>query len=189
MIAHQDKITASNLQKVIEVCKKLGINPDHLMMSMFKETAGTFSPSIKNPTSSATGLIQFMEKTAKQLGTTTAQLRAMTFNDQMNFVYKYFLPYKGRLKNFYDVYLAIFFPAAIGKNDDWRFPNWVYRANRGLDTNKNGYITLGEWKKWALTGQKKYASKANSLASNSSASKVVIPLILLSLGLFLFKAI
>lgn len=189
MIAHQHKITPSNLKKVIEVCKKLGINPDHLMMAMFKETAGTFSPSIKNPTSSASGLIQFMADTARDLGTTTAKLRAMTFNQQMDYVYRYFLPYKGKLKTFYDVYAAILLPIAIGKKDDWRFPNWVYKANKGIDVNKNGYITMAEWKKWALTGQKKYSSKVNASASNDSATKVAIPLILLTLGIFLFKSI
>jgi hypothetical protein len=187
MIAHKDKITASNLQKVIEVCKKLGINPDHLMMAMYKETAGTFSPSIKNPTSSASGLIQFMEDTARNLGTTTAKLRAMTFNQQMDYVYRYFLPYKGKLKTFYDVYAAILLPIAIGKKDDWRFPNWVYKANKGLDVNKNGYITMGEWKKWALTGQKKYASKVNQVIQSPAAP--VLAVLIVAVGLFLIKSV
>jgi hypothetical protein len=177
MIIHSERITPAQLDKVKKVSADLKIDPNWLLMAMFKETGGTFSPSIKNPTSSATGLIQFMESTAKSLGTSTAALRKMTFIQQMDYVYKYFLPFKGRLKSFFDVYLAIFYPAAIGKPDSWIFPNWVYVANKGLDTNKSGKITLGEWKAWALKGQglKSSTTKKNNIKDNISG---IIPLIL-----------
>jgi hypothetical protein len=184
MIAHQEKITASQLKKVVEVSNKLKINPSWLMMAINKETGGTFSPSIKNRTSSASGLIQFMEATANSLGTTTAKLRAMSFNQQMDYVYLYFKPYSGKLKSFYDVYLAIFFPVAIGKPDSWNFPNWVRNANKGLDTNKDGVINLGEWKKWAIKGQSKFLDIDSDTIKNSFMSLFVIAL--LGAGVYLF---
>jgi hypothetical protein len=184
MIAHSNRVSPAFLDKVKLISTKLGINPSFLMMAMFKETGGTFSPSIKNPTSSATGLIQFMEATAKRLGTTTAKLRAMSALDQLDFVYKYFLPFKGRLKSFPDVYLAIFYPAGIGKSDSWRFPNWVYKANRGIDLNKDGILTIGDFKKWALKGQPK-------VKNDLSTTNMIVPLILfgfLGLTYYFYKS-
>lgn len=171
MIAHSNKVTPAFIDKVKIISSKLNINPSHLMMAMYKETGGTFSPSIKNPTSSATGLIQFMASTAKQLGTTTAQLRVMSAIEQLDFVYRYFLPYKGKLKSFADVYLAIFYPAGIGKPDSWRFPSWVYKANRGIDLNKDGIMTIGEFKKWAMKGQPK-------VKDDFGTKDIILPVIL-----------
>jgi hypothetical protein len=58
------------------------------MAAMAFETGETFSPSIKNKASGATGLIQFMRSTAKGSGTTTAALAEMTAVDQLDFVEK-----------------------------------------------------------------------------------------------------
>lgn len=151
-LAFEDKVPFAYRQpfiiKVKEISKRLGINPDWLMRVMNKETAGTFSPSIKNPTSSATGLIQFMADTAKSLGTSTAALRNMTAVQQLDYVEKYFQPYKGKMKSFADVYICVFYPAALNKPDTWTFPNWVYKAQKYIDLNKDGKITLGEFKNW-----------------------------------------
>src|SRR5690606_27830293 len=87
--------------------------------------------------------------TARNLGTSVEALASMSAEDQLNYVYKYFRPYKGRLKTLSDVYMAVLWPAAIGKPDD--FVLWdkqsrptTYRQNAGLDVNKDGRITKGE---------------------------------------------
>jgi hypothetical protein len=67
-----------------------------------------------NKISGATGLIQFMPSTAKSLGTTTDVLLSMNNIQQLNYVLAYLRPYKGKMNNFVDVYLAVFYPAAIG---------------------------------------------------------------------------
>lgn len=121
-----------------------------LMACMAFESAETFSPSIRNAAGSgATGLIQFMPRTAEGLGTTTAALASMTAEDQLNYVYKYFRPYRGRLNALSDVYMAILWPAAIGKPENHIL--WTkdarpttYRQNAGLDVNRDGAITKGE---------------------------------------------
>lgn len=121
-----------------------------LMACMAFESAETFSPSIRNAAGSgATGLIQFMPRTAEGLGTTTAALASMTAEDQLNYVYKYFRPYRGRLNVLSDVYMAILWPAAIGKPENHIL--WTkdarpttYRQNAGLDVNRDGAITKGE---------------------------------------------
>lgn len=121
-----------------------------LIGCMAWESAETFSPSIKNAAGSgATGLIQFMPATAKGMGTTVDKLAAMTQVEQLNYVYRYFLPYKGKLRNLGDVYMAILWPAAVGKQDShvlWSRAKKpvTYRQNIGLDVNKDGVITRAE---------------------------------------------
>lgn len=121
-----------------------------LMACMAWESGRTFSPSVKNAAGSgATGLIQFMPATAVALGTTTKALAKMTAVQQLNYVYKYFAGYKGRLKNLGDVYMAILWPAGVGKSDDYILWNQdtkptTYRQNSGLDVNKDGRITRAE---------------------------------------------
>lgn len=120
------------------------------MACMAWESAETFKANIKNAAGSgAVGLIQFMPGTAVQLGTTTDHLSRMTPEDQINYVYKYFKPYTGRLHNLGDIYMAILWPKGIGKTDDYiLFDRSVspvaYRENKGLDENKDGKVTRGE---------------------------------------------
>lgn len=123
---------------------------DDLMACIAWETGRTFSASVVNKAGSgATGLIQFLPSTAISLGTTTAQLAKMTAEDQLNYVYKYFRPWAGKLRNLGDVYMAILWPAAVGKPDtyvlwDKESKPTTYRQNAGLDLNKNGTITRAE---------------------------------------------
>lgn len=133
--------------RVREIAGNLNIDASWLMAVMGFETGYTFSSSIKNPGSSATGLIQFTSATAKSLGTTTTQLARMTEVQQLDYVEKYFNQYKGRINNIGDCYMAVFWPAALGKPDSYIIataPSREYNANRGLDVNNDGTITRGE---------------------------------------------
>lgn len=122
-----------------------------LMACMSFESAGTFSASVKNPKSSATGLIQFMLATARDvLKIPHANLAKMTPEDQLNEVYKYFkwvIDTFGPVSGTADTYMAIFRPAAVGKPSET--PLFVkgtdaYAVNTGLDTNKDGRIMKAE---------------------------------------------
>lgn len=133
--------------KVREIGGRLNIDPSWLMAVMGFETGYTFSTSIKNPGSSATGLIQFVSSTARSLGTTTTQLARMTDVQQLDYVEKYFNQYKGHINSLADCYMAVFWPAAIGKPGAYVIatsPSSVYNANAGLDVNRNGTITKDE---------------------------------------------
>lgn len=131
--------------KVRSVAAQLKINPDWLMAIMAFETGRTFDPATRNKAgSSATGLIQFTSATAIGLGTTTAQLARMTQVEQMDYVYKYFLPYASRCKSLIDTYMAVLYPSAIGKANDYVLfssPSIAYTQNAGLDPSHLGYIT------------------------------------------------
>lgn len=135
------------IQKVKDISSLLGIPPDWLMIVMDYETAGTFSASIRNPYSSATGLIQFMDATAKDLGTTTAALAAMTNVQQLDWVYKYLAKVQrsyGSFNNLVDVYLAVFYPASIDDGLEYVYPDRVYAVNKGFDLDGDGRITKAE---------------------------------------------
>lgn len=136
--------------KVIEICEELEINPDYLMACMAFETGRTFRADKKNPLSSATGLIQFMESTAENLGTTTLALSKMTEVEQLDYVKNYFISSKGKLKTLEDVYMKILWPKAVGMDDNYivfeRYGKTddAYRVNAGLDLDKDNKVTKKE---------------------------------------------
>ena len=72
-LIYENKVPASIrtpfVEKVKEVSKRIGVDPNWLMAIMHFETAGTFSPSITNSLGYV-GLIQFGASARKTLGTT-----------------------------------------------------------------------------------------------------------------------
>jgi len=146
-IAWGKKVGGPFKAKVIQISGGLGCDPSHLMAAMAFETGESFSPSIRNKMSGATGLIQFMPKTAASLGTTIDALAAMSAVDQLDFVRKYLNPFKNRMKTLSDVYMTILFPVAVGKPEAqvlFKKPSKTYEQNSGLDVNKDGQVTKGE---------------------------------------------
>ncbi len=142
-IAWGARVSAEFKAKLIQIARNIGVDPNYLISAIAFETGETFSPSIKNP-NGATGLIQFTPDTAIELGATAEELAAMTAVDQMDYVEKYFDPYKNMLKTIEDVYMAILWPAAIGKPNSWVLfskPSAQYERNSGLDTDKDGTVT------------------------------------------------
>jgi peptidoglycan hydrolase-like protein with peptidoglycan-binding domain len=134
-------------EKVVQLANDLGTNPNFLMAVMSFETGESFDPSKRNPVSGAVGLIQFMKPTAQGLGTTQEALAQMTAEEQLDFVAKHFKPFRGKLKTLEDAYMAVLFPAAVGKGAAhvlFRKPSTKYNQNNGLDINRDGQITVGE---------------------------------------------
>jgi hypothetical protein len=135
------------LNKTVDVSNALSINPDWLVTVESFESRGTFSPSVQNPQSHATGLIQFLSSTAKNMGTTIEALANMTDVEQLDWVYKYLAPYKGRMRNLDDTYLAVFMPKHIGKSSDTVVAQEgtpEYEQNKGFDSAEKGYFTVGD---------------------------------------------
>lgn len=150
------KLTTSQLNKVIEVCNKLGFNPNWLLAVMYFETGRTFSPSVRNQIGSV-GLIQFTRdkkgveyKTINGKRYMLSDLAKMTFEQQMNVVYEYYKPYVSKVKSFLDTYLVTFFPAALGKSDSYVFQtsglsaSLIAKQNPAFDKNKDAQITKSE---------------------------------------------
>ncbi len=148
LIVWGKKVSKAFREKAIAICQNLDIDINWLMSCIAWETGETFSASIKNAAGSgAVGLIQFMDSTAKMLGTSILELCRMTAVEQLDYVEKYLLPYKGKLKSLEDVYMAILWPAAVGKPLSYVLAsqgNKTYLQNRGLDINDDGKITKAE---------------------------------------------
>ncbi len=143
-------VTPAFRARVFSLCTDFGWREEHaswLMACMAFETGRTFSPTIRNPRSSAVGLIQFMAATAKGLGTSVTQLARLDAVGQLHYVERYLEPFAARIHDLDDLYLAILWPAAVGRPGEtilWRGSAPAYAANRGLDLDRNGRITKHE---------------------------------------------
>lgn len=139
---------AAFLQGVQAIADKYKFPADWLMLTMHLETGGTFSPTIKNSSTGATGLIQFLPSTAKWLGTSIEELERMSNVQQLYWVDEYLR------RNVFnrvsvisypvDLYLGIFHPASIDDGLSYVYSQKVYAVNKGFDINKDGKITKEE---------------------------------------------
>lgn len=149
-VAWGHRVSREFVAKVVRICRDFGWTQDHvswLMACMAFESGETFSPSIRNAAgSNAVGLVQFMPSTAKHLGTSSYELSRMSAVEQLNWVARYFWPYKNRVRSLEDMYMAILMPKYIG------YPlatpifsgGIAYRQNSGLDSNRDGKVTKYE---------------------------------------------
>ncbi len=134
------------------VAERLETQPAWLLNVMAIESM--FNPSARNsqPGQTATGLLQFIETTAQSMGTTTAAIRRMNPVEQLNLVERYLTPFRGRLNNMADVYMAVFRGFILeGENssvvaplDNSKKEQRIYSLNRWLDLNGDAKITKGE---------------------------------------------
>ena len=150
---------AAFIAELNRICGLLGVNVDDMLVCMYAESR--LNEKARNPKSRATGLIQFMPLTAKELGTTVDKLLQLTNVQQLFYVYKYFKPYSGRIHRVYDLYKIVFFPIMIGRDANWVLKSdtlsaeTVARANPIIDINKNGQITVAEFEQYVSAFIKK----------------------------------
>jgi hypothetical protein len=140
-------------KKLQNIADKLGVDSKDLLAIMKLESR--LDPTAVNKHSGASGLIQFMPKTAQSLGTTVEEIRTMSAVEQLDYVYKYFkmVGVKPGM-SLGDLYMATFMPkyvgaddsTVLGKDGDDGFSGKVYAQNKALDTNKDGVITVGDVK-------------------------------------------
>jgi len=150
-LAWGNKVNLDFIVAVLGACLELRwpvmTHASWLMTCIAFETGGTFRTNIRNDSSGATGLIQIIESTARELGTTTAELANMTVSEQMRYVVRYFQPYAVRVKSLEDMYMAILMPKYVGKcagEAVFTDGTLAYRQNSGFDTDHDGVITMFE---------------------------------------------
>jgi hypothetical protein len=132
------------LTKVYKVAFYLGVKAEHLMFLMWFETGHTLNSHIQNSIG-ATGLIQFMPATARFLGTTTDALKKMSNVEQMDYVQLHLGIFRGKYKDWVDLYCGIFWPAAVGKPDTYRITQEIVaKENPLFDINKDLIIEKSE---------------------------------------------
>lgn len=181
------KNRAEIVDKIKSVSKNLGINPNWLMAVMnFESGLKTYA---QNPYTNATGLIQFMPNTAIHLRTSVNALKQMSFINQLNYVERYYRPFKTKISSFVDLYLATFFPLALGKSDNWVVKSknisssLIARQNPVFDKfPKNNEITVGEIKKVLLS-----KIPADYLKSFATKNNFSILFGLFSLGIIMYN--
>lgn len=139
-------ITPADLQLLNEIAVRLGVAYEDLFNLINFESG--FNPQAKNPNSSARGLIQFIDSTAKQLGFNDSLdlvTKYPTITDQLPIVERYlqqFKPFDGKQS----LYLAVFYPKYRNVAPDTLFPENVRKVNPGINTPAD-YIKFVERKK------------------------------------------
>lgn len=149
-----ERLSSADLRALEKAADAIGVPVDWLATIISFESGGTFSPSQLNRAGSgAFGLIQFLPSTAANLlGGTQAEAaakgKAMSFSEQLErMVVPYFQSFDADFHNLQDLYLAVFYPRAMNKADDWVIgtaPGATYTQNAGLDRAGKGYITRGD---------------------------------------------
>jgi hypothetical protein len=141
----------------------LQCDPQDLLSVMQNESG--VRATAHNPNGHASGLIQFMPKILRNLGwnfdpdnaTNAENFRRLVRAEEQaaQWVLEYFRPYIGKLVSSATIYQATFLPATLSLGSD---PSTVicdpsadpplnptaYEPNKGFDTDKKGYITVGD---------------------------------------------
>lgn len=150
-------LSSYDLNLILQIEQRLNFPALSLVRSIAFETGGTFSPSIKNKQSGATGLIQFLESTAEGLEKGLyVRLPGMTVQEQLKYVEKYFQQWKKVFNSppneAFDVYALMLHPALYNKPDSTVFAvegTKRFDQNKAFDIDHSGLITKGEVKqKW-----------------------------------------
>lgn len=120
--------------KLIAISQRLSVNPKLLWAVIQFESR--WDPSSKNPRSSAKGLLQFINSTARELGYTSS-LNLITRNKtrlkQLDVVYRYLKKY-APFTGVQSLLMSIFYPRFRKKHPQTVFPEHVRSANPGIVT-------------------------------------------------------
>jgi hypothetical protein len=151
-ILYQDKVASTFKDKLLEISFNLKQDPNKLMAVFAQETGETFSASTKSADGQV-GLIQFTGTAITQINSTfgtsytKAGLEVMTAEAQLDVVQQYFQTVHKSIVTINDYALATFSPKNTGKSNGtviYSKGEDRYKKNKGLDTNKDGKITVGE---------------------------------------------
>lgn len=120
-----------------DVASRLGVRWEYLDALINFETMGTYDPFIKNPYSSARGLIQLTNAPAFDLfnmDSLAVVTKYSDFESQMNnVVFRYlrqYMPFPTKQS----LYMAVFYPAFRYVPENTVFPESIQKVNRGIKT-------------------------------------------------------
>ena len=153
--------------KLNKISNDLSMNPRDLLLVMFLESG--VNPAAVNPNGKATGLIQFMPSTLRDMGLSSNEIRNFgkkSAEDQLDYVKQYVQAHRGLIggKPFTSAtqyYIANYYPIALQRwhgsspiknanvvvtRKNAKDPNEraAYSQNIGLDSNKDGVITVSD---------------------------------------------
>jgi hypothetical protein len=140
------------VRTVENIAREFNTDPKNLWRVMDFESK--LDPQAVNPKSKAVGLIQFMPKTAKALGTTSQDIFNMLPVQQLELMRRYFIQNgvkKIKRPTYGDLYLLVFYPYAIDKSN-WfqigtekslKWAHEVAKQNPVFPKNRRGLIDRG----------------------------------------------
>ena len=121
--------SAPIVDNIISLAAKMNVDPGWIANSIAGES--NFDHTVVNSKSGATGLIQFMPKTAKSYGTTTTALKNMTIHEQWVYVERYLIKGKGKVASQIDLSMRIFYPVSMGKGPEFNIAeHWAKDNSR-----------------------------------------------------------
>ncbi len=127
---------SSKVKKAIkDVSNSLGVSP--LKLQYLIQFESKWNPTIKNPYSSARGLIQFTDGTARNMGFAGSLDLVNKYPDIENQlrgpVFKYLNKYKP-FRNDQSLFMSVFYPVARNWPPNKEFPLYVQKVNPGIRT-------------------------------------------------------
>ena len=133
------------------VATRLGLTFDWLCNAIWCESK--FKPTAKNPSSTASGLIQMLEANCKTFaGMSSSEFRKLSNIQQLKGVEAYLrsmIKSAGKPKDWVDTYCLIFQPIWVGKPDSATLSKSASNVNSYIDSDKNGLVSKGEFRIWA----------------------------------------
>lgn len=189
-------------KKLDKISAEVGMNPRDLLLVMYSESG--LQSSIVNKdkiNGGAVGLIQFMPDTLKGLGVPKSEIKDFgnkPAEDQLDYVKKYIkgqMSFVGRpFKSASEYYHANFFPKTlkrwigsdpienantivVSRNSKDGVERAAYNANKSLDSNNDGIITVGDMTAVLMNNANKNGfqqalSQFNSVSGSGSVSEI-----------------
>lgn len=174
MLTDKEKIA------LVEVANAIKANPQHLYALINFESR--WNPKAKNPTSSARGLIQFMDATAREMGYKSSLDLVEKFPDiesQLKGPVKKYLMRYAPYPTDQELFMAVFYPKARFWPPLKAFPDSVQNANKGIKTVRD-YVS------WVYTKLNNADLVYQSLKDVQIAGKFPVWLVASSIGAMTF---
>lgn len=139
--------------KVVDISNKLNIDISWLIKVILLESRG--DPNARNKKSKATGILQWIPSTAKDLNTDVDIIKNMSILEQLIYVEHYLNKVsKDNISSYEDLYLAVFYPLSLTKDDNYIISDYntnpkILEQNPGMTKDTLGRITKESIKKFA----------------------------------------
>jgi hypothetical protein len=150
-----------------------GIDPELVLPLINHESGG--NAQARNAQSGASGLIQFLDSTAKRYGFESAEeFGKLSAAEQAPYIVQYLVDSGVTAEHDQgDIYVAISAPAALNESDDfevYKKGTDAYRMNQTWDLDRDGVITRGELYRWGM-GERGGKSKKPAASAAKPAAK------------------
>lgn len=143
--------------QLVLIANRLGIKPEWIADVIYIESG--YNPKAYNKNGGASGLIQWVPTTALGYGITTEKIRSLSNLQQIPYIERYLkdqIKSAGMPKDWFETYLLVFHPYWVGKpettpikGNNMPKAGLSYTGNYYIDLNKDGFLTKGEFRKWA----------------------------------------